>query len=71
MTHMETVTLSSKYQVVIPRSVREALNLSPGQRLQLIAFEDRIELVPEQKLQDMRGFLKGIDTDVPREGDRV
>lgn len=68
---METVTLSSKYQVVIPRSVREALNLSPGQRLQLIAFEDRIELVPEQKLQDMRGFLKGIDTDVPREGDRV
>ena len=68
---METVTLSSKYQVVIPRSVREALHLTPGQRLQLIAFEDRIELVPEQKLQDMRGFLKGIDTNVPREGDRV
>lgn len=68
---METLTISPKYQVVIPKSVREALHLTPGQKVQVIVLDDRIELVPVQPMQRMRGFLKGIDTTVPREKDRV
>lgn len=68
---METLTISPKYQVVIPKKIREALRLSPGQKVQVIAYENRIELIPEQPMRRMRGFLKGIDTEVPREEDRV
>jgi len=67
---METVTISPKFQVVIPKVIREALKLSPGQRVQAILLENRIELIPLRPLKEMRGFLKGIDTQVPREGDR-
>ncbi len=67
---MEAVKISSKFQVVIPREVRERLNLVPGQRLQVIAFGDRIELIPERDIREMRGFLRGIDTRVDREKDR-
>lgn len=67
---METLTISPKYQVVIPKKIREALRLSPGQKVQVIAYENRIELIPEQPMRHMRGFLKGIDTEVPREEDR-
>ncbi|MBT4501574.1 MAG: AbrB/MazE/SpoVT family DNA-binding domain-containing protein [Gemmatimonadetes bacterium] len=68
---MVTVTVSSKYQVVIPVAIREELNLHVGQKIQLIPYQDRIEFVPLQDIREMRGFLKGIDTDVPRDGDRV
>ena len=68
---METVTLSPKYQVVIPKRIRERLRLRPGQKIQAILYEDRIELVPVRPARKLKGFLKGIDTDVPREGDRV
>ncbi len=68
---METVTISPKFQVVIPKGIRERLNLRPGQKIQAIVYEDRIELVPVRPIQQMRGFLKGIDTTVPREGDRL
>ncbi len=68
---METVTISPKFQVVIPKSIRERLKLRPGQKVQAIVYEDRIELVPVRPIQQMRGFLKGIDTTVPREGDRL
>ncbi|MFC1530215.1 AbrB/MazE/SpoVT family DNA-binding domain-containing protein [Gemmatimonadota bacterium] len=68
---METVTLSPKYQVVIPKRIRERLKLRPGQKIQAILYEDRIELVPVRPARKLKGFLKGIDTDVPREGDRV
>lgn len=68
---METLTISPKYQVVIPKEIRDALQLSPGQKVQAIVYENRIELIPVQPVRRMRGFLKGIDTDVPREGDRV
>jgi len=67
---MPALKLSPKYQVVIPREIREALHLTPGQNVQVIAYEDRIELIPEKPIQSMRGFLKGIATDVPRDGDR-
>lgn len=68
---MPTVTVSPKFQVVIPKEVRQKLGLRPGQRIQVIAYDDRIELVPVQPVEKMRGFLKGIDTRVPRDGDRV
>lgn len=68
---METVKISPKYQIVIPKKLREALNLSPGQRVQMVAFEDRIEMIPIRKMSEMKGFLKGIDTTVERETDRI
>ena len=68
---METVTISPKYQVVIPRKEREQMNLRPGQVVQVIVYENRIELVPVKPIQDLRGFLRGIDTSVEREPDRV
>jgi len=66
----ETVTVSPKYQVVIPRSVREALALAPGQRIEVILYDNRIEMIPVKTITDMRRFLRGIDTAVEREPDR-
>lgn len=68
---MESVTLSPKYQVVIPKSVRESLGLTAGIKFKVIQLLDRIELIPEKPLKNFRGFLKGIKTDVPRDEDRV
>ena len=67
---MDTVTVSPKFQVVIPRAIREALALKPGQKIQALQFEGRIELIPVQPLSKSKGFLKGINTDVKREVDR-
>lgn len=68
---MATLTLSPKYQVVIPREVRERLALEPGEKIHVFVHAGRIDLVPVRKLAKLRGFLKGIDTDVPREPDRA
>lgn len=68
---MEIVTVSPKYQVVIPLSVRQSLGIKPGNKVQVILYENRIELIPLQPIQKMRGFLKGIDTTIDRENDRV
>jgi len=67
---MITVTVSSKYQIVIPREIREALGLHPSQKLQVLLFENRIELNSLRPIENMRGFLRGIDTAVERESDR-
>lgn len=67
---METVTISTKFQVVIPKEIRERLGLLPGQKVQAIAYGGRIELIPVRPVRQMKGFLKGIDTKVEREGDR-
>jgi AbrB family looped-hinge helix DNA binding protein len=67
---MDAVLVSPKFQIVIPRAVREALRIRPGQKLQVIQYEDRIELIPLRPTQEMRGFLKGIDTTIEREPDR-
>jgi AbrB family looped-hinge helix DNA binding protein len=67
---VETVTISPKFQVVIPKAIRERLGLTPGQKVQAIAYGDRIELIPVQPAKRLRGFLKGIDTTVPREPNR-
>jgi len=68
---MQTVTVSPKYQVVIPKAVREALHLRPGQKMLVIEYDGRIELVPEQDIKELRGFVKGINTEFEREEDRV
>ncbi len=68
---MLSVSVSPKFQVVLPREVREQLHIRPGQKLQVLAFEHRIELLPIEAPQALRGFLPGIATDVPREEDRA
>ena len=68
---MTAVTVSPKFQVVIPKEIRRQLGLSPGQRIQVLAYGDRIELIPVRPVKRMRGFLKGIDTRVRRDKDRV
>ena len=64
---MPTVTISSKFQVVIPKDIRDELNLEPGQSVQAIAYNNRIELIPVRPMRQMRGFIRGIETDVPHE----
>lgn len=69
---MTIVTVSPKFQVVIPREIRERLNIEPGQKVQAIAYGDRIELIPVRQVSEMRGFLRGMDSEVGRnEGDRL
>jgi AbrB family looped-hinge helix DNA binding protein len=68
---METVSVSSSFQVVIPRRIREALGIRPGQKMQVIQYGDRIEIIPLRSAQELRGFLKGIDTSVERDVDRL
>lgn len=68
---MKSVTISPKFQIVIPREIRKKLQLSPGQKIQVIVFGNRIELIPEKKIKKMRGFLKGINTHFEREEDRL
>jgi AbrB family looped-hinge helix DNA binding protein len=67
---MDVVTISPKFQVVIPRTVRERLNLSPGQKVQALVYDGRVELIPLRPAKALRGFLKGIDTAVARDADR-
>jgi AbrB family looped-hinge helix DNA binding protein len=68
---MNTVTISSKYQVVIPSSIRKSLGMQPGQKVQVLQYQDRIEMIPLKAVKSMRGFLKGLDDSVVREKDRV
>ncbi|MBN8727543.1 MAG: AbrB/MazE/SpoVT family DNA-binding domain-containing protein [Xanthomonadales bacterium] len=71
VSEVTTVTVSPKFQVVIPRSVREAMKLQPGMKMQVIPYGDRIEMIPVRPLRSLRGSLRGIDTSVPRDRDRV
>ncbi len=68
---MTAVTISPKFQVVIPKVIRENLDLRPGQQVEVIEYDGRVEYVPVRALESMRGFLAGIDTSVPREDDRL
>ncbi len=69
---MEAVILSPKYQIVIPKKIRERLQLVPGVKLQVISFDDRIEIVPVRPMHEMKGFLKGLNSEFKRdEADRT
>jgi len=68
---MKPVTVSPRFHVVIPRKVREALQLKPGEKVEVVALDDRIELIPVRPIRSMRGFLKGLDTNIEREEDRL
>ncbi|HLP17317.1 MAG TPA: AbrB/MazE/SpoVT family DNA-binding domain-containing protein [Bacteroidota bacterium] len=68
---MVTVSISPKFQVVIPKEIRRRLRLKPGQKFQIVQFEDRLELLPLRNIKEARGALKGIDTTIEREGDRL
>ena len=68
---MEIVTISPKYQIVIPKEIREELNLHPGEKIQAIIYNNRIEYIPLKNIKNMRGILKGINTDIERENDRI
>ena len=65
--NVATVTLSSKYKIEIPKEMRQAMGLKPGQRLQAFQFGNRIELMPWMSIRDVRGMFPGIDTDIERE----
>ena len=68
---MSSVTVSPKFQVVIPKDVRNRMQLAPGQKMQVISYGDRIELVLVRPVRSMRGFLKGMNTSFERESDRA
>jgi AbrB family looped-hinge helix DNA binding protein len=68
---VETITISPKFQVVIPKSIRDLLRLRPGQKVQAIVYDNRIELIPVRRAKELRGFARGIDTQVERERDRT
>lgn len=68
---MQTVTISPKYQVVIPKEIREALHLLPGEKLQVFRYQNRLEFVTIKDIKTMRGFLKGMDTMIERDKDRT
>ena len=68
---MTIVTVSPKYQVVIPKEVRESMGIFSGQKIQVLTYQNRIELIPIRPMKKMKGFLKGIDTEVSRDKDRI
>ena len=68
---MTAVTVSPKYQVVIPKEVRESMKIFSGQKMQVLTYQNRIELIPIKPMRKMKGLLKGIDTEVSRDKDRI
>jgi AbrB family looped-hinge helix DNA binding protein len=68
---MDTVTLSPKFEVVIPKAIRAALQLNAGGKLQVMRCGNRVELIPVRPVREMRGFLRGMDTAIKREDERV
>lgn len=68
---MTEVTVSPKYQIVIPKEIRESMGIVSGQKVQIMSYQGRIEVIPLKSMKEMRGFLKGIDTSVVREEDRI
>jgi looped-hinge helix DNA binding domain, AbrB family len=67
---METITVSPKFQIVIPKEIRQKLKIRPGQKLQVFQSGNRIEYIIVGSMKDYRGFLKGMDTHIERKGDR-
>ncbi len=68
---MNSVKVSPKYQIVIPRQIRESMHIKPGESMQVFELEGRIEVVPVRAIRSLRGRYKGIDTSVKRDEDRI
>lgn len=68
---MDTVTVSDDFQIEIPLAARESLGIQPGQKIQVLLYNNRIEFIPVKPISQMRGFLEGIDTTVERDDDRI
>ena len=68
---MTAVTVSPKFQIVIPKEVRESMGIVSGQKIQMLTYCNRIELIPIKPMSELKGFLKGIDTEVTRDNDRI
>jgi len=68
---MTAVTVSPKFQIVIPKEIRESMGIVSGQKVQILTYQNRIELIPLRPMKSLKGFLKGMDTDVQRDSDRV
>ncbi len=68
---MSAVTISPKFQVVIPKDIRETMHLRAGQKVEIIRYENRIELIPIRPIKELRGILKGMDTHIPKDEDRL
>ncbi|MCH9640048.1 MAG: AbrB/MazE/SpoVT family DNA-binding domain-containing protein [Betaproteobacteria bacterium] len=68
---MTAVTVSPKFQIVIPKDIRESMGLVSGQKVQVLTYRNRIELIPIKPMKEMKGFLTGIDTEVKRDKDRL
>jgi len=61
---MNTITVSPKFQVVIPQAVRKHIGLKPGQKMQVLAYNNQVILIPVRSIREARGSIKGMDTDV-------
>ena len=68
---METVTISPKFQVVIPQTIREGMGLRSGEKAKVFSFKNRIEIIPVREVRKLRGYLQGMDTTLVRDGDRL
>ena len=68
---MNTVTLSSDYQLVFPKEIQEAVALKAGTSFEVISYNNRIELIPIKPINNLRGIFKGIDTNIIRDDDRI
>lgn len=68
---MTTVTVSTKYQVVIPEAVRKSMGVRPGEKFQVLHYDGRVQLIPLRKMREMKGLLRGMDSTLAREADRV
>ena len=66
-----TVTISPKFQVVIPKEIRCKLKLKSGQKVEMLYYDKRIELIPIEPIRNLRGIVAGMNTDVERDEDRV
>jgi AbrB family looped-hinge helix DNA binding protein len=69
--NMSTITLSDRFEVVIPEDIRRSLQLIPGEKLHVVPFAGRVELIPIRPIESMRGFLRGMDTSLERDEDRL
>lgn len=68
---MTTVSVSTKFQIVIPKEIREMINLNSGTRIEIVPYDNRIELIPIKPIKELKGSLKGMNTTVTREKDRI